>query len=305
MITENKFKQIIERKWNVINEYCSGRKIWIYGAGHGGGILAGFLSGRGIAYEGFVDRRRDIKQFYNKPIVSIEDVNNKRDYLIISLFTIDRTIWLDMSQHGFSFDDYYYLVAGETVQDTDIVYRGCKIGKYTYGYESFLKETFYAGESFVKHIGRFCSINSTARAYGNHLLGCVSSHEFLHDFLEYYPWEKAKTVNDFVMEYELNNGLRNDTIIIGNDVWIGANVIILPGVHIGDGAIIGAGSIVNKNVDDYSITCGVPAEHKKYRFSLDIIEKMREISWWNWSNQEILNRLEYFYLPELFVKAFG
>ena len=79
--------------------------------------------------------------------------------------------------------------------------------------------------------------------------------------------------------------------IIGNDVWIGANAIILQGVTIGDGAIIAAGAVVTKDVPPYAIVGGVPAKVIKYRFSDDVILKLLEIKWWDkpeeWTTQNL------------------
>lgn len=77
-----------------------------------------------------------------------------------------------------------------------------------------------------------------------------------------------------------------EEINIGNGVWIGRNVVILPGVEIGDGAVIGAGAVVTKDVDDFEIVGGVPASSIRYRFSKDIREKISEIQWWDWSLEE-------------------
>jgi len=83
-------------------------------------------------------------------------------------------------------------------------------------------------------------------------------------------------------------------ITIGNDVWIGTQVIILPGVKIGDGAIIGAGSVVTKDVEPYSLTAGAPAKFKKYRFNEEIREKLLDIKWWDWSEERIQRNKSFF-----------
>jgi acetyltransferase-like isoleucine patch superfamily enzyme len=76
-------------------------------------------------------------------------------------------------------------------------------------------------------------------------------------------------------------------IIIENDVWIGAKSTIMSGVKIGNGAIIAAGSVVTKDVPPYAIVAGNPAKVVKYRFSEDQINKLLEISWWNWNEEKI------------------
>lgn len=88
-------------------------------------------------------------------------------------------------------------------------------------------------------------------------------------------------------------------IIIGNDVWIGINSIIMDGVTVGDGAIIAAGSIVTKDVPPYAIVGGVPAKIIKYRFSQDIIDRVLEIKWWNFSDEKIKEILPLFHTENL------
>ncbi len=83
--------------------------------------------------------------------------------------------------------------------------------------------------------------------------------------------------------------------IIGNDVWIGLNCIIMRGVTVGDGAVIAAGAVVTKNVEPYSIVAGVPARHIKYRFSLEDINALLKIEWWNWPDEEIRKKVSSFY----------
>jgi virginiamycin A acetyltransferase len=84
---------------------------------------------------------------------------------------------------------------------------------------------------------------------------------------------------------------KGDTVI-GNDVWIGQNVTIMPGIKIGDGAIIAANSTVVKSVEPYTIYGGNPAKFIKKRFSDEKIEFLLKLQWWNWSEEEIFNNLE-------------
>jgi virginiamycin A acetyltransferase len=79
---------------------------------------------------------------------------------------------------------------------------------------------------------------------------------------------------------------KGDTVI-GNDVWIGQNAVILPGVHIGDGAIIGANSIVGNDVDPYTIVVGNPAKPLRKRFDDDLIGLLLKFKWWDKSIEEI------------------
>lgn len=83
---------------------------------------------------------------------------------------------------------------------------------------------------------------------------------------------------------------RRDTII-GNDVWFGTNSTIMLGVKIGDGAIIGACSVVTKDVPPYSIVAGNPAKIVRYRFPDEIIEQLLKIKWWDWDYDKITRNI--------------
>ena len=82
-------------------------------------------------------------------------------------------------------------------------------------------------------------------------------------------------------------------IVIGNDVWIGYEAVIMAGVHIGDGAIVGTRAVVTKDVPPYTIVGGIPSKEIRKRFSLDIIEQMQTLKWWDWSVDKIQEFLPY------------
>ena len=80
--------------------------------------------------------------------------------------------------------------------------------------------------------------------------------------------------------------------MIGNDVWIGYDAIIMPGVKIGDGAIIGTRAVVTKDIPPYTIVCGVPAKPIRKRFDDKTIEKLLLIKWWNWDKEKIKQNIQ-------------
>ena len=88
---------------------------------------------------------------------------------------------------------------------------------------------------------------------------------------------------------------KGDFVKIGNDVWIGARAIILPSVVIGDGAIVGAGSVVTHDVPPYSVVAGGPAKILRYRYDEKQIQSLLRIAWWNWDEAKILDNLDFFY----------
>ncbi|WP_301891731.1 CatB-related O-acetyltransferase [Bacteroides caecimuris] len=134
-------------------------------------------------------------------------------------------------------------------------------------------------------IGKFCSIACGAKFIfncANHTLKSLSTYTFPLFFEE---WDLSKS--DVVSAWD-NKG----DIVIGNDVWIGYDAIIMAGVTIGDGAIIGTRAVVTKDVEPYSIVGGVPAKEIRKRFSTDIIARLQELQWWNWDADIIRNSIK-------------
>ncbi|HGM3508279.1 TPA: CatB-related O-acetyltransferase [Clostridioides difficile] len=135
-------------------------------------------------------------------------------------------------------------------------------------------------------IGKFCSIACNAKflmTSGNHTMKSQSTYTFP---IFYEEW--GLDVNHITDAWD-NKG----NIIIGNDVWIGYDAIIMSGVHIGDGAIIGTRAIVTNDVPPYSIVGGIPAKIIKKRFSNDTISKLLEIKWWDWSSKKIQSNIQH------------
>jgi len=133
-------------------------------------------------------------------------------------------------------------------------------------------------------IGKFCSVACGAKFLfnsANHALSSLSTYPF-PIFFEEWGLEKED-----VAEAWDNKG----DIIIGNDVWIGYEAVILAGVTIGDGAIIGTRAVVTKDVPPYTIVGGVPAKPIKKRFSDETISALLEIQWWNWPEEKIARNI--------------
>jgi len=155
-------------------------------------------------------------------------------------------------------------------------YRDC-IGKYTYG----LPKIFKLEESSQIQIGKFCSFANNVNIFldGEHETKKVSTYPFGY-FKDFKSQKKYVTKS-------------KGKVIIGNDVWIGYGVTILSGVNIGDGAVVGACSLVTKDIPPYSIVGGVPAKVIKKRFDDKTIEKLLQTKWWNWSDQKIQENIDY------------
>ena len=117
----------------------------------------------------------------------------------------------------------------------------------------------------------------------NHTLKSLSTYTFP---LFYEDWNLEKSN---VSDAWDNKG----DIIIGNDVWIGYEAIIMAGVHIGDGAIIATRAVVTKDIPPYTIVGGIPANPIRKRFSDEIIQKLEILKWWDWPIEKIHQKLPY------------
>lgn len=126
-------------------------------------------------------------------------------------------------------------------------------------------------------IGRFCTIGSNVKLIrGNH-----PAHEFVSIHPAFYSTRKQAGFT-FVEQNKFEELSQEQYVLnIGNDVWIGANVLIIEGVKIGDGAIIGSGAVVSKDIEPYSINVGNPIKKIGQRFDDLEIKKLLKIKWWD------------------------
>lgn len=170
-----------------------------------------------------------------------------------------------------------------------------KVGKYTI-YNDFEKNPAdFEKNNVLYHypvnkdrlvIGKFCSIACGAKfllTSANHAMGSLSNYTFPIFFEE---WDLKK---ENVTDAWDNKG----DIVIGNDVWIGYDAVIMAGVHIGDGAVIGTRAVVTKDVPPYTIVGGVPARKIKMRFDSQTVEDLLELKWWDWTSAKIKENLSF------------
>lgn len=185
----------------------------------------------------------------------------------------------------------------ETVYLKNVITKpNINVGAYTFYNDSaknpadFEKNNVLYHYPYVNHdtleIGKFCSIASGAKFIfnsANHALGSLSTYPFPIFFEE---WQLQ--AEDISSAWD-NKG----DIIIGNDVWIGYEAVILAGVHIGNGAIIGARSVVTKDVPPYSIVGGAPAKQIRKRFDAETIKQLEALQWWDWSVEKIVESISF------------
>ncbi len=185
--------------------------------------------------------------------------------------------------------------------DTQTVYlknviteSGIEIGAYTI-YNDFVNDPrdFEKNNVLYRYpingdklkVGKFCSIACGVKflfTSANHTMHSISTYPFPIFFEEW-----GLDVTNITSAWD-NKG----DIVIGNDVWIGYEAIVLSGVTIGDGAIIGTRAVVTKDVPPYTIVGGIPAKPIRKRFSDEVISKLLELQWWNWPENRIKENID-------------
>ncbi len=133
-------------------------------------------------------------------------------------------------------------------------------------------------------IGKFCSIACGAKFLfngANHTLNALSTYPFP---IFYEEWDLDPA--DVTSAWD-NRG----DIVVGNDVWIGFEAVLLAGVTVGDGAVIGARAVVTRDVPPYTIVAGVPARPLRRRFPEDVIQRLQALRWWDWPREKLARSL--------------
>ena len=152
-----------------------------------------------------------------------------------------------------------------------------EVGSYTYGHDGI--KIIQSGEGKTLRIGKFCSIAEGVVVFlgANHRVDWLTTYPFGHIHENKFP----------KVSREHGHPATKGDVIIGNDVWIATNAVIMSGVKVGDGAVIGAYSIVTKDVPPYTIVAGNPAKQIRKRFSDEVINKLLELKWWNMDESKI------------------
>lgn len=183
---------------------------------------------------------------------------------------------------------------GQTVYLKDVITGpNIEVGEYTI-YNDFVRDPRdFEKNNVLYHypvngdrlvIGRFCSIACCAKfmfTSGNHSMQSLANYTFPIFFDEW-----GLDAKDICDAWD-NKG---DTVI-GNDVWIGYEAVIMPGVKIGDGAVIGTRAVVTKDVPPYTIVGGVPAKPIRRRFDDATVEKLEALRWWDWDEDRLKRAL--------------
>ena len=174
-----------------------------------------------------------------------------------------------------------------------------KIGKYSYG-------PICRNHKYIESIGAFCSFAPGVDVVFNHEMGYLTTHPIIYmgasmprfQNPEEYKGGEEKPEWYFEGVLPKRESLKiTGRSRIGNDVWLGRNVIVTNYANIGNGVVAGAGAVITQDVPDYAIVVGAPARIIKYRYSSEEIQSLNKIAWWDWSDDEIRERYDDLYLP--------
>ncbi|HEV7344078.1 MAG TPA: DapH/DapD/GlmU-related protein [Devosia sp.] len=154
---------------------------------------------------------------------------------------------------------------------------GCAVA-----YSSLGDYSYCVGNTQIAYssIGKFANIAAHVRIYASmHPMERASLHHFTYRSAQYFEGEEDDV--DFFAWRESN------AITIGHDTWIGHGAVVMPGVSIGNGAIIGANAVVTKDVADFAIAVGVPARTIRQRFDDSVASRLDALKWWDWSHEQL------------------
>ncbi|HTO59707.1 MAG TPA: DapH/DapD/GlmU-related protein [Bradyrhizobium sp.] len=171
-----------------------------------------------------------------------------------------------------------------------VIGRRCELLRNTSVEYSVIGDYSYLGENCEvadAEIGKFTAIANAVRIGApNHPMNRPTQHRFSY-VPEYYEADATRDAAFFARR-------RAEMVRIGNDVWIGHAAILLPGVSVGDGAVIAAGAVVSRDVAPYSVVGGVPARLIRERFSPVIAASLARIAWWDWPDEKLFSCLAEF-----------
>jgi virginiamycin A acetyltransferase len=174
------------------------------------------------------------------------------------------------------------LVDAPNIEIGDFTYYDDPLGPDKFVERCVLHHYPFIGDKLI--IGKFCALAEGLRFImngANHDMSGFSTYPFN---IFHHGWEEGFDTQTWISQ------VRGDTVV-GNDVWIGMEAIVLPGVKIGDGAIVAARSVVSHDVPAYSIVAGNPAKVVKSRFDAGTIRRLQAIAWWDWPADKITRNL--------------
>lgn len=171
--------------------------------------------------------------------------------------------------------------------------KSCRLGRYAaIGERAILREVTVGdfsyfernAEAIYTEIGKFCSIAANTRVNAlEHPLERATTHKITYRPNEYFRY--------LGVDQDFRERRRRKRVIIGHDVWIGHGAVVLPGVRIGNGAVVGANAVVARDVDAYQILAGAPAKIIRPRFAPEISIRLEALAWWDWPLEKVFEAI--------------
>lgn len=290
----------IVRATRDLDPYLKGNESFLLGSDYVAQRAVPVISSLGINLVGIIEEEYAAlpREFHpSTPRRSLEDFLSARSpsSKVLIASKSYRQLGAHLINAGLVFgEDFFLLQRSESSLSLQYEIGTTFVGKHCHGVERFL--SLYSAYVQTKMIGAFCSIAADAKLVTQHVMTNISTSSWVEwggsdDFSAFSDWS-------FLDQRRSLNGIT----CIGNDVWIGYRAIIMPGVTIGNGAVIAAGAIVTKDVPPYAIVVGSPAKVLKYRYSDAQIDLLQRVKWWNWSDRFILENLALFHQPEEFFR---
>ncbi len=172
-----------------------------------------------------------------------------------------------------------YFWAWDGMRHDEFTHPFLQMGAHSYGVKHETVQFPTGREQLI--VGKYCSIAEGVRViFGEHSVSRVST----------FPLKTVLTPDGTNQDAS-----EKGPVILGNDVWVGTNALIMSGVTLGHGCVVAAGGVVTRDVPPYAIVGGIPARLIKYRFTPLQIERLLALAWWDWPEAEIRARLSDFY----------
>lgn len=230
--------------------------------------------------------------------ISYLDQIETDDYMLF-LASTNPDIYDDLLKNALNYVKPEQIIELESMSSLDEPKRPevkTEIGRYSYG-------PICRNHPLIKSIGSFCSFAEGVDYVVNHEFRYVTTHPIIYDGKSIegyeYPFAADRKADYYMpgIEPESKYVKKQRRAVIGNDVWLGRNVIVTNSANIGNGVIAAAGAVITKDVPDYAVVAGVPARIIRFRYSPEQIEALNRIAWWDWTDDEIRERFDDFYLP--------
>jgi acetyltransferase-like isoleucine patch superfamily enzyme len=162
---------------------------------------------------------------------------------------------------------------------------GLSMGRHSHAVPRVIR---WPSENAQISVGAFCSINSSAQI----LAGGLHHHEWVTSFA-------MRVRLELPGQFEDGHPWSKGDVVIGNDVWIGLEALVMSGVTIGHGAVVGARAVVTHDIPPYAVVAGVPARVIKYRFPVAERVALQRIAWWDWSDEKVIDNVDLLCSPRI------